>query len=407
MLFTLAWRNIWRNKRRTLITASSVLFALLFALIMRSMQIGTYGRMIDNLVQAYTGYIQVQKADYWENKDINQSFEASDSLFRQISNIDNVSAVVPRLEYFALASFELQTKGTALIGIDPEKEEKFTKLTRWLLKGKYLSTGDNGVLVASKLASYLKVTVGDTLVLLGQGFHGINAAGKYPVRGILRFPSPDLDGQMIYMPIGLCQSFFSAENQVTSLSVNLHNPEKLSETKQTIDDIIHARNLVTMRWEEMLIETVQHIKADNASGLIMLAILYLVVAFGVFGTVVMMTSERTREFGIMISIGMKKIKLAFVTLLEMLMIGTLGILCGIIASFPIIGYYYYNPIYYGGEFGAVIENYGIEPKLYFALQPDFYLAQSLVVAIIVFCAACYPVIRIMRLDETKALHSKA
>jgi ABC-type antimicrobial peptide transport system permease subunit len=157
----------------------------------------------------------------------------------------------------------------------------------------------------------------------------------------------------------------------------------------------------------MLIETVQHIKADNASGIIMLAILYLVVAFGVFGTVVMMTSERTREFGIMVSIGMKKTKLAFVTLLEMLMIGTLGILSGIFASFPIIGYYYFNPIYYGGEFGAVIENYGIEPKLYFAMQPDFYVAQSMVVAIIVFCAACYPVIRILRLDETKALHSKA
>jgi len=407
MLFTLAWRNIWRNKRRTIITAASVLFALLFALIMRSMQIGTYARMIDNLVQAYTGYIQVQKKNYWENKDINQSFEGSDSLVKKISKIENVSAVVPRLEYFALASFGLQTKGTALIGIDPEKEEKFTKLTKWLRKGKYLSAGDGGVLVASKLANYLKVDVGDTIVLLGQGFHGVSAAGKYPVRGILRFPSPDLDGQMIYMSLARCQEFFSADNQVTSLSVNLHDPENLSETKQLIDEIIQPRNLVTMRWEEMLVETVQHIKADNASGIIMLAILYLVVAFGVFGTVVMMTSERTREFGIMVSIGMKKSKLAFVTLLEMLMIGTLGILSGIVGSFPIIGYYYFNPIYYGGEFGAVIENYGIEPKLYFAMQPDFYIAQSVVVAIIVFCAACYPVTRILRLDETKALHSKA
>ena len=407
MLFTLAWRNIWRNKRRTLITAASVLFALLFALIMRSMQIGTYGKMVDNLVQAYTGYIQVQKADYWENKDINESFAVSDSLIQQISVINNVSAVVPRLEYFALASFDLQTKGTALVGIDPEKEEKFTKLTKWLRAGKYLYDGDSGVLVASKLANYLKVSVGDTIVLLGQGFHGVSAAGKYPVRGILRFPSPDLDGQMIYMSLAQCQEFFSADKQVTSLSVNLHESENLDETKHLIDEIIQPGNLVTMRWEEMLVEMVQHIKADNASGLIMLAILYLVVAFGVFGTVVMMISERTREFGIMVSIGMKKTKLAFVTLLEMLMIGTLGIFSGIVASLPIIGYYYYNPIYYGGEFGAVIENYGIEPKLYFALQPDFYLAQSLVVAIIVFCAACYPVIKILRLDETKALHSKA
>lgn len=406
MLFKLAWRNIWRNKRRTLITAASVLFALLFALVMRSMQIGTYGKMISNLVQAYTGYIQVQETGYWDKKDINHTFRLSDTLLQEISSVKNVSATVPRLEYFALASFGLQTKGSILVGTNPEKEERFTNLTKWLLKGKYLTPGDSGVLIASKLANYLKINVGDTLVLLGQGYHGISAAGKFPVRGILHFPSPDLDGQMIYMTLRMSQWFFSAENQVTSLSINLHDPERLSETKQSIDKLIKSHNLVTMRWEEMLVETVQHIKADNASGLIMLAILYLVVAFGVFGTVVMMTSERTREFGIMISIGMKKTKLAMVALFEMLMIGTLGILSGIVISLPIIGYYHLNPIYYGGEMGAAIETYGIEPMLYFAIQPGFYWNQSLIVGIIVLAAACYPVIRILRLNETKAIHSK-
>ncbi|MFA5972331.1 MAG: FtsX-like permease family protein [Lentimicrobiaceae bacterium] len=406
MLAKLAWRNIWRNKRRTLITAASVLFALLFALVMRSMQIGTYGKMISNLVQAYTGYIQVQEAGYWDKKDINHTFELSDTLLQEISSVKNVAATVPRLEYFALASFGLQTKGSILVGTNPEKEEKFTHLTKWLIKGKYLTSDDSGVLIASKLANYLKINVGDTLVLLGQGYHGISAAGKFPVKGILHFPSPDLDGQMIYMTLSMSQWFFSAETQVTSLSINLHNPESLSETKQSIDKLIKSHHLVTMSWEEMLVETVQHIKADNASGLIMLAILYLVVAFGVFGTVVMMTSERTREFGIMISIGMKKGKLAIVTLFEMLMIGTLGILSGIVFSLPIIGYYHLNPIYYGGEMGAVIETYGIEPMLYFAIQPGFYWNQSLIVGIIVLAAACYPVMRILRLNETKAIHSK-
>jgi len=406
MIFTLAWRNIWRNKRRTLITAASVLFALLFALIMRSMQIGTYAKMIGNMVQAYTGYIQVQKMGYWENKDINHSFVANDSLIQEISAVENVLGVVPRIEYFALASFGLQTKGTALIGIDPEKEEQMTHLTKWLRKGEYLSQSDSGVLIASKLANYLKITVGDTLVLIGQGYHGISAAGKFPVRGILRFPSPDLDGQMIYMSLSQCREFFTAANCVTSLAINLNNPGKLGETQKQIASIAETHKLVVMSWEEMLVEIVQHIKADNASGIIMLAILYLVVAFGVFGTVVMMTSERIREFGIMLSIGMKRSKLAAVALLEMGMIGLLGIVSGILVSFPVIGYYYLNPIYYGGEMGDIIENYGIEPMLYFAFQPDFYVAQSMVVAMIVLCAACYPLIRIFRLKEINAVRSR-
>ena len=406
MLFTLAWRNIWRNKRRTLITAASVLSALLFALFTRSMQIGTYTRMVDNLVQAYTGYIQVQKKGYWENKDINRSFKANDTLVDRISVIKNVSAVVPRLEYFALASFGLQAKGSAIIGIDPEKEEQLTHLKKWLIKGKYLGQGDSGILVASKLAAYLKVKEGDTLVLLGQGYHGVSAAGKFPVRGILKFPSPDLDGQMIYMSLPVSQEFFNAQNRLTSLAINLYNADDLDETEQSIDEIIQSHDLVTMPWQEMLIELVQYIKSDNASGLIMLAILYLVVAFGVFGTVVMMTSERTREFGIMVSIGMKKWKLAVVTLLEMMMIGILGIVSGVIVSLPLIGYYYLHPFYYGGEMGAMIENYGFEARMYFAFQPDFYIAQSLIVAAIVLAAACYPVIRIIRMNEIKAIHSK-
>jgi ABC-type lipoprotein release transport system permease subunit len=406
MLFTLAWRNIWRNKRRTLITAASVLSALLFALIMRSMQIGTYAKVTENLVQAYTGYIQVQKKGYWENKDINQSFSVSDSLVARISETSNVSAVVPRLEYFALCSFGLQAKGCALIGTDPEKEEKLTHIKKWLQQGNYLTGNDKGVLVASKLAGYLKIKIADTIVLIGQGYHGVSAAGKFPVRGILRFPSPDLDGQMIYMSLPVSREFFSAENRVTSLAINLDNPDELSRTKQTIDELIQRQNLIAMPWQEMLVELVQYIKSDNASGLIMLAILYLVVAFGVSGTVVMMTAERTREFGIMVSIGMKKWKLAVVTLLEMLFIGILGIIAGVIVSLPVIGYYYLHPVYYGGDMGAIVEKYGFEPLMYFAFQPDFYIVQSFIVALIVLCAACYPITRILRLKEIKAIHSK-
>jgi ABC-type lipoprotein release transport system permease subunit len=204
----------------------------------------------------------------------------------------------------------------------------------------------------------------------------------------------------------MSREFFSADNRLTSLAINLQNPAELSNTEMSINEIIKSSDLVTMPWQEMLIELVQYIKSDNASGLIMLSILYLVVAFGVFGTVVMMTSERTREFGIMVSIGMKKWKLAIVTLLEMLMIGVLGIISGVVASLPIIGYYYLHPFNYGGDMGEMIQNYGFEPKMYFAFQPDFYIAQSLIVALIVLCAACYPVLRIIKLKEIKAIHSK-
>ena len=110
-----------------------------------------------------------------------------------LSQIPNITNVVPRLEYMALASSSQQTKGVAVVGVDPVIENNFTHLTKWLIKGTYLQKGDSGVLVAARLAAFLQLKTDDTLVLLGQGYHGVSVAGKFPVRGILNFPSFDLN----------------------------------------------------------------------------------------------------------------------------------------------------------------------------------------------------------------------
>ena len=402
----LSWRNLWRNKRRTLITMASILFALFFALIMRSMQIGTYKRMIDNFVQVYTGYLQLHQPGYWEDKDINKSFNIPDSLLESLARIPNVKDAVPRLEYFALASSGQQTKGVAVIGIDPVREEKFTKVSKWVIKGKFLDPSDSGLLVAEKLADFLAVRPGDTLVLLGQGYHGISVAGKFPVRGILDFPSPDMNSQMVYMNLHSCSEFFGTGSRITTLSLNLKDPDRINETVSLLKEDPSYRQLAVMSWDEILVDLVQYIKADNASGLIFLLILYLVIAFGVFGTVVMMTAERKKEFGIMIALGMQKYRLAFVTILEMIIIGFLGILSGVLLSIPILAWYYHHPIPLTGEYASIMEIYGMEPVMCFAFQPDFLIAQSLVVMGIVLAATMYPFITILRMNAIRSIRSK-
>src|ERR1035438_1735805 len=143
-LLKLAWRNIWRNKRRTLLTTASILFALFFALTLLSLQKGTYSHMFNNIVQVYTGFIQIHKNGYWNDKDINNTFRGSDSLVKVIDNIENVSEAVPRLESFALASSGQETKGIAVVGTAPEKEDRMTHLKKKLISGKYLETNDEG-----------------------------------------------------------------------------------------------------------------------------------------------------------------------------------------------------------------------------------------------------------------------
>ena len=159
----IAWRNLWRNKRRTLITVASVFFGVLFSTVMSSLQEGSYSSMVDNVVKFYSGYIQVHSEDYWENKTINNSFEPTDTLFHKINQVKEVIHFTPRLESFALASSEEITKGVMVLGVDPVKESQVTGIEKWIEKGRYLNPGDKGILVGIDLAKYLQLDLNDNL----------------------------------------------------------------------------------------------------------------------------------------------------------------------------------------------------------------------------------------------------
>jgi len=399
----LAWRNIWRNKRRTLLTAASIFLAVFLAILVRSIQTGWFDNIINVVTQSYTGHIQVHKKGYWDDKDINNAMYCNDSLLKLIQSVDNVSHAVPRLEYFALSSFKQQTKGVLLTGTDAVKEDNLTHLSRKIIQGKYLDNTDNGLLVAQKLASYLDIKTGDTLVLIGQGFHGVSAVGKFPVQGILHFPSPQLDNQMIYMNLLTAQEFFSADNRITSVSLMLNNPDEINQTVILIRSAINNDRYEVMRWDEMLVEVMQQLKAKTAGGNIIIGILYMIVGFGIFGTVIMMTNERIKEFGVVVSVGMQKTRLAVIVLVEMIFIGLTGIISGIAASLPIMLYYKVNPIHLTGNMAKTFINYGIEPLMPLAFKPVFILGNVVIVLIIIALTCIYPVRKIFKLNVVEAL----
>jgi len=399
----LAWRNIWRNKRRTIITAASIFFAIFFALIMRSLQLGSYSNMIDNAVKLYSGHVQVHARGYWDNKSINNTLVQKHDLMEVLHKNEHIKQVVPRLESFALASTGPQTKGVLVMGIDPLKQDRMSHLTEKLVEGTYIEQDEHAVLLSKTLSAYLHLSVNDTLVLLGQGFHGATAAGKYPVKGIVKIPKPDLDNKLAYLPLKAGQQLYMAPNRLTTLAINLYDHEDLKVTVAQLKEQLPPDQYEVKSWREIMPELVQQIKSDNASGWILLAILYLIIAFGVFGTVMMMISERRREFGVMIAIGMHKSKLAMIVTVEMVFIGLLGLVGGIIGSMPVILYYHYHPIRLSGEVAQSIENFGIEPIIPMAWQSDFYMIQTIIVAVIVFLAVLYPIYSITRIKAVKAM----
>lgn len=398
----IAWRNLWRNKKRTLITVASVFFGVIMSTLMSSMQEGSYSAMVDNVVKFYSGYLQVQSYEYWENKTINNTFELTEELLQKVSEADRITHVAPRLESFALASTENESRGTILFGINPEKEEEITGISKWLSSGEMLRSGDNGLLIASGLAQYLQLELHDTLVLLGQGYHGVSAAGKYPIKGIVDLPTPDLNRQMVYMDLGICQEFFSADNMLTSLIVMVKDPYDLPHARHSLKKIIHEPYRL-MSWDEMQPELKQMIEADRAGGTIMKGILYIIIGFGILGTITMMLAERRREMGVMVAIGLQRARLGIILFYETILIGIVGVICGFLGSIPVISYFYNNPVELTGDAAGTMIDMGIEPYLYFTWLPSVFYNQVITIFVITFLIGIIPVTTSFRFVLSRAL----
>ncbi|MBD3168303.1 MAG: FtsX-like permease family protein [candidate division Zixibacteria bacterium] len=404
MYLRLAWRNIWRNKRRSIISIASVLLAVLIALFMRSMQKGTYARAIDNVVSFYTGYIQIHNPGYWDKKSLNKTFAVQESLIENVSSTEYVTHVTPRLEGYGLISGGERTDVGLVIGINPEVENDMTGLEGKLIEGEYLQQGDMGIMLAKGLSDHLDLGIGDTVVILGQGYHDIMAAGKYEIQGLIEFPIKQLNNTMSYLTLEEAQYLFGAYNRLTSLSIMIEGEDKLDEVMNNLGKK-YSEDYEIMSWKEMSPELEQGIEADNASGLIMLFILYMVVGFGILGTILMMTMERTREFGVLIAVGMKRGYLRLITLIESIFLSFVGVVLGTILSVPILAYFRSNPIYFTGELAKSMTEFGYEPILAFTLAPGIFLWQAVVVFIIAFIAALYPLWKITRLDAVDAMRS--
>lgn len=404
MLFKLAWRNIWRNRRRTVITMAAIFLAVILSTLMMSLKEGVYESMIDSAVGDYMGYVKVNGNGYWEEKSLDYAMEYPDSLKEILNSTESVSGVVPRIESFALAVSDEFTKGAMVVGADPEIEEEYNHLSERVVEGDYFGPDDKSVLVGQGLADYLKVKAGDTLVLLGQGYHAASAAGKYPIAGIVKFGSPELSKQLIFLPLKEAQWLYNMNGLYTSLILQFNDPSRSKEVslelKQKLSDEFEV-----LHWEEHNEELKNMIAADRVEGWVFMFILYLVISFGIFSTVLMMLQERMHEFGVLIAVGMKRRLLGAMVLVEVVFISLLGAICGMIGAFPVTLYFNLNPIQFTEDMADVYEEYGMEAVLGTSLDPAIFIQQGTVVAIIACVIALYPYFKITRMRAISAMNS--
>lgn len=405
MIFKIAWRNIYRNKKRSLITITSIFAALFLIIFMRALQFGFYDNLIKTVVESYAGYVEVHAKGFWDNQNLENSMVVDNELIKNIESVNGVENTVERLQSFSLISTGEKTRGGVINGVVIEDEQKITDWNKNIIDGSF-QLERNEIIIAKGIAEYFDLQIGDSLILYGQGYRGMMAAGKYPVKGIIDLKNPNLNKLGIFMTLESARDYVSSDNISTHIIIDKRQYYSEDKILNDLESILSSEYEV-MTWKETLPEIEQTITADSAGGLIMAFILYIIVVFGMFGTVLMMTEERKYEFGVLISIGMSRIRLFSIILVETVILSMIGVVLAILVTYPISYYFYLNPInivtLMGEGADVMIEEFGFDPVVPFSISLDIPFSHALIIFTFSLLISVYPAIRIFRLNPVKSM----
>ena len=405
----MAWRNIWRNTRRTILTISAIAFASLLLVFMLSFQFGSYETMINTSVKIHTGHLQIQARDYQEKRDIRLVVASPAKLAAILESIPQVESYTFRGQAFSLISSQERTYGVLVTGIDPAREATVSRLKSLIRQGEYLTGDDsNQALVGSILARNLRVDVGDELTVLGQGRDGSIAATVVKIAGIFRSGIDEFDRASLHIPLKTFQEVYSmqgAVHEVVAIAASLADVDNINAIlKSTIPAVKSKKPLTVLDWNELMPGLRQSIEMDLISGLIFYLLLVLVVAFSILNTFLMAIFERTRELGVLMAIGTTPGRLTKVLLIESMTMTAIGIAAGIIIGSLITLYFQAHGIDFSGA-SELLSQFGITGRMYPKLSLLSATSGPLAVLLITFLAALYPAIKVRKLQPVEAMRT--
>ncbi len=401
----LAWRNIWRHPRRTLLTIAAMVFADTLLVFMLGLQFGQYRMMIDNSLRVFTGQMQVQANGYLDEPHMYRSIADADALAQAIRTRAQLDAVSVRGYGFALVSSDTRTIGAQISGVDPLHEPRVSTIPGLIKQGRYLEgTDSNEIVIGSTLARNLRIEPGDELTILGNGRDGSIAATVAPVVGIFESGSRDLDRHMLSMPLDTFRDVFSMGEQAHSIVIGGERDKADSISAATEDALQDRDSLVLLDWETLMPGLKQAIQADFTSAWFMYAVLIVLVAFGMLNTMLMSVLERTHEFGILLALGVRHGKLGRMIITESALLGMIGMLLGMLAGGLLIWYFLVNGFSYPGmeEMG---ERFNIPSVLHPEVSLRSLLPGPLTVFIATLLASLYPIWHMRKLRPIEALQA--
>lgn len=415
MLFMLAWRNLWRHRKRTLITLSSIAVGFGLAVLSIGIQDGSHNSLVRNAINLGEGHLTVQPRGYIEAPANHKYLSDGLTLSKKLKSLNVTGSIEPRISLQVLASTANNSVGVVLEGLSSENDPRADMLTPQLVKGEWIKAGDDrGLVIGAGMASKLKAKIGSKVVLMAGKKGGDSQAQLGRVRGIFKSQVPEMDDYLIFSDLLFARRFLQGEGAevsklpITRFAIFLDDPDTLYNWKDKVKSVVESEQIIAMDWQEMMPQLVQFIIIDDAGNYVFLMLILIMVIFGVLNTVLMSVLERTREFGLLRALGLSRRNLLTLVFCESFLMGLLAIVVGWIVGGGIHFWFSQHGIDFTalmGEGGNVMMGTFMDPIVYTELSWDRVIQLTTIIFVATVSSGIYPAIKAARVTPVEALRT--
>jgi len=333
MIFKIAFRNIFRQKRRTILTALTMFGGFTLAAISIGWSDGSYSNIIDMFTRNQLGHIQVHKKGYLDKPSLYNTINNYETVGDKIQKAQGVQSWAPRLYSAGLVSIGDKSAGVQIVGIDPQREDESTRFNKKIIEGAPLAgVPAHEVLLGKGLAKILNAKLGDEVVIVSQAADGSIANDLYQLVGIVQIGEEISDRMSFYLHLKDAQELLALDSSIHEIIVIVHKLDEVAKVTDRIRQKLNNPVFDVESWQEFAKSFYVAMKADQEGMWIMLFVIILIVAVGVLNTVLMSVLERRREYGLLKAIGTKPGQIIWLVLTEIGILAIISVMIGTVLS---------------------------------------------------------------------------
>ncbi len=403
----LGWRNLWRQKRRSLVVILSITIGVILMLLQIALMNGMMSQMLDNNISTKLGHIAVSKKGFFDDMKLESNFYPDPRILDAISKEKNVVSVAPRVKAFAMIRTSEASRGVIVMGIYPDREKSISKINEYTLKGegsRYLDDpASNEILISKSLAEKLDVSAGDKIVLLVQDEDNEMSGVGLTVKGFFQTPVRDYDNGVVYMGIKRLQAITGLGDNVSEIMVITAHKDLVDSVKPRLEKSINDRSLEVLTWKEMAPFLLSAIGMIDKSMIVFYFIVFITIIFSIANTLIMSIMERFHELGVMKSIGTRPAQIFFIIMFEAMNLGAVGLAVGVVVSIAAVNILAIKGIDFS-LFMEAMRQWGAGSIIFPLLFAKDIIISVVVVEFTTLLAAIYPAVKAARIKPLEALH---